>query len=327
MLVLNRQDIRDLVSMRDAIEAMKVAFKELSAGRAQAPLRTAIPVDEQSVSLVMPAFVPAADALGLKVVSVFQRNPQQGLSTISALVCLLDATTGQPAAIMNGAYLTALRTGAVSGAATEYLARKDARHLVVFGPGAQGITQAAAIATVRELTRITVVGRSEASLERFTSEIARDWPSVAELVNTTQDSSVIADADIVCTATTSRHPVFDDRNVQPGTHINAVGSFNPEMQELPSETVARATLVVDQVEAALEEAGDFIIPITDGSLDRKRVSRELGQIVSGEAEGRVADDEITVFKSVGNAVQDVTVARRAVDRAIASGKGLQVSLD
>jgi len=279
------------------------------------------------VTLLMPAYVPAVHALGFKVVSVFEENRAKGIPTISAMVCLMDETTGAPAAIMNGTYLTALRTGAVSGAATDLLARDDASNLVVIGAGVQGVTQAAAVAAVRPIERITVVDLSEDSLKRFRQQIAEDWPDLADRIETTSDSRVVRDADIVCTATTSRRPVFADSDVKPGTHINAIGAFTPEMQELPEETVARATIVVDQVEAVLEEAGDFIIPIARGTLDRTRIARELGQIVSGEAPARSTNDEITLFKSVGNAVQDVTVARRAVERAREAGMGQQVSID
>ena len=327
MLVLNRSDVQALVPMRDAIELMKVAFRELSAGRAESPLRGVVPVADGAVTLLMPAYVPAAEALGFKVVSVFEGNRERNLPTISAMVCLLDAETGVPAAIMNGAYLTALRTGAVSGAATDLLAREDAKHVVVIGAGAQGVTQAAAVAAVRPIERITVVDLAEASLQRYREAIAQDWPELADRVETSTSSDVVAQADVICTATTSRRPVFDAGLVQPGTHINAIGAFTPEMQELPPEILQRATLVVDQVEAVLEEAGDFIIPIADGILDRDRVGRELGHIVAGEAPGREADGEITLFKSVGNAVQDVTVARRAVDRAHETGRGTEVSID
>ena len=327
MLILNRNDVQTLVPMPDAIDLMKVAFQELSAGRAESPLRSVVPVADGAVTLLMPAYVPAANALGFKVVSVFEGNRQKGLPTISAMVCLIDESTGVPAAILNGAYLTALRTGAVSGAATDLLAREDAAHLVVIGAGAQGVTQAAAVAAVRPIERITVVDLSEESLERFRADIDRDWPDLAGRIQTSSDSSVVKHADVICTATTSRRPVFSDADVQPGTHINAIGAFTPEMQELPPELLARATIVVDQVEAVLEEAGDFIIPINTGQLDRNRVQRELGQIVAGEAGGRTSNDEITLFKSVGNAVQDVTVARRAVERAQGSGAGHEVSID
>lgn len=327
MLVLTRNDVRQLVPMTDAIELMKLAFRELSAGRAESPLRSVVPVAEGAVTLLMPAYVPAANALGFKVVSVFEGNRDKDLPTISAMVCLLDESTGAPMAIISGAYLTALRTGAVSGAATDLLARDDARNLVVIGAGAQGVTQAAAVAAVRPIEKITVVDLSEDSLERYRGQIAEDWPELLDRLETSSDASVVAQADVICTATTSRKPVFSDRDVKPGTHINAIGAFTPEMQELPEETVARATIVVDQVEAVLEEAGDFIIPINKGTLERRRIERELGQVVAEEAPGRTTVDEITLFKSVGNAVQDVTVARWAVERAIDTGAGQQVSID
>ncbi|MBA2759231.1 MAG: ornithine cyclodeaminase [Chloroflexia bacterium] len=327
MLVLTRNDVRQLVPMTDAIELMKLAFRELSAGRAESPLRSVVPVAEGAVTLLMPAYVPAANALGFKVVSVFEGNRDKDLPTISAMVCLLDESTGAPMAIISGAYLTALRTGAVSGSATDLLARDDARNLVVIGAGAQGVTQAAAVAAVRPIEKITVVDLSEDSLERYRGQIAEDWPELLDRLETSSDASVVAQADVICTATTSRKPVFSDRDVKPGTHINAIGAFTPEMQELPEETVARATIVVDQVEAVLEEAGDFIIPINKGTLERRRIERELGQIVAEEAPGRTTVDEITLFKSVGNAVQDVTVARWAVERAIDTGAGQQVSID
>jgi ornithine cyclodeaminase len=327
MLILDRADIRELVPMRDAIELMKAAFRELSAGRAVSPLRSSVPVEDGAVMLLMPAFVPAEGALGFKMVSVFDGNRDKGLPTISAMVCLVDEDTGAPAAIMNGAYLTALRTGAVSGAATDLLARPDAKNLVVIGAGAQGVTQAAAVAAVRPIEKITVVDMFEDSLARYRDAIASDWPDLADRVETTTDASAVRDADVICTATTSRTPVFNASDVQPGTHVNGIGAFTPEMQELPPELVASATLVVDQVHAVLEEAGDFIKPIEQGMLDRGAVRTELGQIVAGDAPGRTSADEITLFKSVGNAVQDVTVARRVASRARETGAGQEVSID
>jgi ornithine cyclodeaminase len=167
----------------------------------------------------------------------------------------------------------------------------------------------------------------EASFQRYRDSIAQDWPDLADRIETTTDASVVRDADVICTSTTSRKPVFADSDVRPGTHINGIGAFTPEMQELPPELVARATLVVDQVHAVLEEAGDFIKPIEAGLLDRERVNRELGQLVAGEVPGRTSDDEVTLFKTVGNAVQDVTVARRAATRARETGAGQDVSID
>jgi ornithine cyclodeaminase/alanine dehydrogenase-like protein (mu-crystallin family) len=328
MLVLTRNQVRALVSMPDAIALMKQAFGELSAGRTVSPLRTVIPLpDREADALFMPAFVPAMDALGLKSVNVFRNNPERGLPAIHALVMLVDTETGQPAAIMDGSYLTALRTGAVSGAAADFLAREDSRTLAVIGAGAQGVTQIAAICAVRSIERVIAVDISEASLERLREGIRQDWPDLLDRVEVSTDAAgAVRQADIVCTATTSRQPVFADADLKPGTHVSGVGAYTPQMQEVPAETVVRATVVVDAIDAALEEGGDLIIPLNQGLVTRDHFSRELGMLVNGTATGRSSREEITFFKSVGNAVQDVVVAKRAVERARGAGVGTEIDL-
>ena len=328
MLVLTRTQVRDLVPMPDAIELMKTAFAELSAGRTDAPLRAVISLpDREGDALFMPAFVPAMDALGLKSVNVFRRNPERGLPVIHAVVILVDPETGQPLALMDGTYLTALRTGAVSGAAADLLSRPESRVLVAIGAGAQGITQIAAVCAVRAIERVIAVDLNESALERLRQLMHHEWPEIeARLTTTTDTASAVGEADIICTATTSRTPVFRDEDVRPGTHISAVGAYTPEMQELPADTVARATVVVDAIDAALSEAGDLIIPLRDGLVTREHFARELGMVASGSAPGRTSDDEVTLFKSVGNAVQDVVVAKHAVERAREQGVGTAIEL-
>ncbi|HEV2065591.1 MAG TPA: ornithine cyclodeaminase [Thermomicrobiales bacterium] len=328
MLALSGDDLKHLVTMRKAIDLVGLAFTELSQGRALAPLRTPIKVQpEGATTLVMPAFVPGAGALGVKVVSVFAGNVDRGLPTITALVAMFDQETGQPLAIMDGGFLTALRTGAVSGAATEILAREDATVLTVIGAGAQAVTQALAVAEVRRLDHINVVARSRASQERFVTTVERDWPTLAPLLRIDLDlAAAVQEADIICAATTSRKPVFDDADVRPGTHINGVGAFTPEMQEIPAETIARAVVVVDQRKAALEEAGDLLQPLHSGMVDDSHYARELGQLLSGSVTGRDRPDQVTVFKSVGNAIQDVAVGRFAIDEAVRQQVGQRISL-
>lgn len=328
MLALSKSDLKRLVPMSDAIALMKIAFAELSAGRAVSPVRSVLEVNhDPSAMLIMPALVPAASALGFKMVAFFSGNPKRNLPTIHALVCLIDHETGLPLAIMEGGYVTALRTGAVSGAATDLLARPDSKVLTVIGAGVQGVTQAAAVCAVRPIERVIVADARPDAFGKYAEAIRADWPDLTDLIEPATDvASAIRAADVICTATTAREPVFEDRDVKPGTHINAVGAFTPEMQEIPPATIVRSTIVIDQLEAILAEAGDLLKPLNAGVIDQDHFKRELGSVVSGDAVGRTSDDEITLFKSVGNAVQDVVVARRAVDRSHELGIGTSLDL-
>lgn len=328
VLALSRQDLKTLVPMADAIELVKTAFRDLSAGRAVVPLRLALDVQPGSATtLLMPAYLPDVPALGFKAISIFQENGKRGLPIGNAMVCTIDPETGVPNAILNGAFLTALRTGAVSGASAELMAREDARRLVIIGAGTQGVTQAAAVCAVRPIERITVVYRHEDSWRRYREAIAADWPELLDRLDGTSDVEVaVREADIVCAATTSRTPVVEDAWVRPGTHVSGVGSFTPQMQEVPAPFVVRARVVVDMKEHALEEAGDLIIPIAAGQMRAEDIVGELGELVAGEITARVSDDDVTFFKSVGNAVQDIAVAHAAVTRAMERGIGQQIDL-
>jgi alanine dehydrogenase len=328
MLALTAADIRRLVPMGDAITLMKEAFRELSSGAAIAPLRTPIEVPEaHAVSLFMPAAVPSVGGLGLKVVSVFPDNAARGIPTIHALVCLIDPSDGTPLAIMDGTYLTALRTGAVSGAATDLLARPESRVLALFGTGAQAVTQAQAVCAVRPIAEIRVVPRSSAKGEAFIERVRSQDATAAAMMRVVTDSAdALCGADIICTATASTAALFEDANVESGTHINAVGAYTPTMQEIPAGTVARSVIVVDQRAAAWAEAGDLVIPRDRGLITEESIHAELGDLVAGSRPGRASPDQITFFKSVGNAVQDIAVGRRAVDRARTEGIGQAITL-
>ena len=328
MLALTADDIRTLVPMADAVALMKAAFGELSAGAAVAPLRTPIEVaPEQAVALFMPAAVLSVGGLGLKVVSVFPNNPARGLPTIHALVCLISPENGAPLAIMDGTYLTALRTGAVSGAATDLMARSAAHVLALFGAGAQAVTQAEAVCAVRPIDDIRLVARSAAKGAAWIERLREHAPDVARRVRVVLDPvEALRGADVVCTATAAMAALFPDEAVEPGTHINAVGAYTPAMQEVPSATVARAQIVVDQRAAAWAEAGDLVIARDAGLITADDIYAELGEVANGTKQGRRSPDDITFFKSVGNAVQDIAVGRRAVDRARERGIGQTINL-
>ena len=327
MLALTAADVQTLVPMTDAIALMKAAFADLSAGLALAPVRTPVPIPaESAVTLVMPASVPSVSGLGLKVVSVFPHNPAHGKPLIHALVVLIDPTDGAPLAVLDGTALTALRTGAVSGAATDLLALPDAHVLTLFGAGAQAVTQARAVCAVRSINEIRIISRTPERITQFIAQMRESDPEIGALMHAVATPrNALNNAHIICTATTATEPLFADTDVAPGTHINAVGAYTPMMQEVPSETVARAYVVVDQFAAAWEEAGD-LIKARDAGLMHEDSAVELGAIVNGMSPGRISPTQITLFKSVGNAVQDIAVARRAFDRARERGMGQNITL-
>jgi ornithine cyclodeaminase len=328
MLVLNATDVRQALPMRDAIEAMKEAFAALTAGRAEVPMRAHLPVrPHDGVSLVMAAFVEgeAGDALAVKVVSLFAGNASRGLPRIQAAVLALEADTGRPVALLEGSTLTAIRTGAASGAATDLLARADCRTVAILGAGVQARTQLEAVCTVRQLETAWVYDPIAAAAEAFVAEMAGRGPVPADVRMAADAQQAVADADIVCCATTSATPVFADEHLKAGVHINAIGSYQPHVQEVPAETVVRARLVVDSGEAALTETGDLIQPIQQGRITPQHIHAELGELVLGRKSGRASADETTLFKAVGVAVQDAVAARVALARAEELGLGQQVS--
>lgn len=325
---LSRDDIQSAVSMARAIEIVKDAFAQLSAGQAAVPARAHIDVPRhEGIALFMPAYLEKTDQLGMKIVSVFPRNLEAGMPTIHALVTLVDASTGRPTAILDGTYLTALRTGAASGAATDELARPDARVAAIFGAGVQGRTQLEAICEARDIAEAWVYDIDRAAAEVFAAEMSSAGGRIPEKISVAASPrEAVAGADVICTTTTARSPVFDDADLKPGVHINAVGSFKPEVQEIPAETVVRSRLVVDSREACWAETGDLIIPRDQGLISENDVFAELGEIVAGARPGRTNDDEITLFKSVGNAVQDVAVAAAVLEEASRTGLGVEITL-
>ena len=311
--------------MAQAIAAVKAAYVQLSAGRAQAPLRAHLAVAEGDSTLVMPFYAPDdGGALGLKVVSVFNSNPPAGRPLIHALVLALDAASGAPLALIEGGTLTAIRTGAASGAATDALARPDARVLALFGAGVQARRQLEAVCTVRAIARVQVY--SPVGAEALAAEMAGRGPIPADVVVVASPRAALADADVVCTATTSPTPVFDDADLKPGAHVNGIGSFTPQMQEIDAATVRRARVVVDSRDAALAEAGDLLIPLRAGAFDRAHVSDEIGEVLAGQKPGRTSAAQITFFKSVGVAVQDAAAARLVAANGAALGLGQVVTL-
>lgn len=322
--ILSADDVRQALPMSRAIEAMRSAFSQLSASEADVPLRTRLQTDKGLI-LLMPAFLRRSREIGLKMVSIWGDNPARGLPAIIALATVLDPDTGEPRALINGEMLTALRTGAGGGLATDMLARPDASVVAVFGSGVQARAQLEAAGVVRQIKEVRIFGRTPSSVDKFAAEVA-DWPDAPQVIIAGTRKDAVVGADIVITASTSEKPVFDGRDLSPGTHITGVGSYAPHMQEVDEETVRRAKIVVDSLQACLAEAGDLIIPLEKNIISKLDIHAELGQIINGERAARESREEITFFKSVGVAVQDAAAANEILRAAEAQGLGTVVKL-
>ncbi len=327
MLILNANDLRKALPMDETIEAMKQAYASLSAGKADVPLRTHLPIPPHGgLSLFMPAYVQTdeTEALAVKVVSLFPENPSRGLAFIQAAVLALEADTGRAIALLEGSTLTAIRTGAASGAAIDILSRPDSCVAAVFGAGAQGRTQLEAACTVRKIDTAWIYDSDLNKAHAFAEEMAGQSRIPRDLRPASTAREAIRDADVICTATTSKSPVFSDTDLKAGAHISAIGSYTPEMVEVPPETIQRAKVVVDSRSAVLAETGDLLQPIQSGLITEAHVFAELGEILLGKKPGRESKDEITYFKSVGIAVQDAMAAQLALKNAKAQGLGKDV---
>ena len=297
--ILSAQDVESALPMEKAIDVMREAFGQLSAGLVTLPLRGQI-ATEKGLTFFMPAYLHQTQELAVKLVSVYGENSRLGLPSVTAIVLVLDAQTGLPRALIEGNSLTAIRTGAVGGLAAQLLSRADAKVVALFGAGVQAQAQLQGVMAVRSLEQVNLISRTHASAEKLAAEIY-SWSNapLVNLVSTPQQA--IQNADIVITATTSATPVFDGQDLRPGTHVTGVGSYQPQVREVDEVTVRRARIVVDSREACLAEAGDLIIP-------QAQIDAELGEIVNGLKPERQSDSEITFFKSVGVAVQDTSAA-------------------
>ncbi|MGE6597504.1 ornithine cyclodeaminase family protein [Bacillus proteolyticus] len=323
MLVISANEQRNLVNMNEVIEYAALALKEFSAERTITPIRGSLPfASEQNTALIMPSVAEGLEALGLKVVTVVPQNKKIGKKTINGIVMLLDFQTGEPLALLEGSYLTMIRTGALSGVATKYLARHNAKTLCIIGTGEQAKGIAEAVFAVRDIEKVILYNRTEEKAYAFAQYIQETFNKPAYVYASPDEA--ISEADIIVTTTNASTPVFSE-SLKTGVHVNAVGSFRPSMQELPSHAIANATkVVVESKEAALEETGDLLVPIKEGLFKTSDIHAELGQIISGEKAGRENDEEITIFKSVGLAVVDIIVAKYLYEKAVECGVGNRI---
>ena len=324
MILLSGEDIQKALPMDAAIAAMRRGFVSLSAGDATVPLRTFIPLDSHGGSaLFMPAYAEAEKAYAVKIASIHKGNASIGMDAVQAFVALFDAGTGRVLALMEGKSITAIRTGAGSGLATDLMARDDASVAFIMGSGVQAKSHLEAVCAVRSIKRAFCVSRSKARREAFAEEMSA---SLGVEVIATQDLTMAATAEVICTTTTATEPILFRSQVSAGTHINAVGTHRPTDAEIDPQIVADARVVVDQLEGCLAEAGDVIRPLEAGVIDQAHIIGELGEVAAGEKSGRESNDEITLFKSVGNAIQDLVAATTAYENAKQMGLGRTIQL-
>lgn len=300
--VLDAVELQKSLPMSAAIQAMREAFTQHALGAYQMPLRTATPVSDQAATLLaMPAYVKEPASLGIKVLAIFPNNTKQ--ATINGLVVMFDAKTGEPAALINGAALTAIRTGATSGLATDLLANQNATHLAIIGTGAQAYTQVEAVCCVRNIKSLAIYSRNEKNAEKFAEKCG--------FKGEIKINDGIAAADVICTATPSTSPILNKSQVKPGVHINAIGSHTPQMKEISNDLLAVAKVYVDERAASMAEAGEIIDAISAGLMSDDGLI-ELGKVILVPGLGRQNANDITIFKSVGLAIQDICAANAAL---------------
>ena len=307
--ILSSDDVRKALPMKEAISGMKRAFSRLSSGQVEMPLRSRVPVtDQDGVLLTMPAALPEDGELAVKLVTVFGKNPGRGFPLIHAAVIALDINNGRIKALMDGEVLTTVRTGAAVGAATDILALEDASTVGIIGSSKLAQSQLEAVCTVRSIEQVRVFSPNPEHAQKCAEEMSGKGPVPDNVRAVPSSKKAINNADIVCTATTSTTPVIAFENLKKGVHINAVGAFKPEMQEIDAETIVNALVVVDSRESVLAEAGDIVIPINQGLITQDHVYAEIGELNNKTKTGRTSSEEITLFKSCGVAVQDTVSA-------------------
>ncbi len=323
MLLLNREDIASVFTTRDAIDAVKLAFQMTEEGKIESPLRTVISGKYDGAFLFMPAYAPEIDAASVKVIDIFPHNIENGLMTSPAQVMLIDGKTGYVAAMLDGTYVTQLRTGASSGAAFDLLAKKECTVGALIGTGGQAATQLASMLESRRPKEVRVFDVNTDRCAAFCKEMGEKLAAYgADIFPADSSDTCIDHADLIITVTPSAEPVFDASKVKPGATISCVGTYEPHKHEMDPAILPRAARIIcDSKEAALSETGDLLIPIADGLITEDDIAGSLGDVILGRIPGRESDDEIIVYETVGIAAQDLVTAKAIYDKAVEKGIG------
>jgi ornithine cyclodeaminase/alanine dehydrogenase len=322
-LYISNFEVQSVLGMDEAIKVVEDGFKEFCLGRVQMPQRVALNIFKVEGWVgVMPVYIEKTDVLTVKIVSAYPKNINLGFPTIVGLLVYLDSKTGFPLAIIEAEHLTAVRTGAASGVATKYLAKKTIENVGIFGSGSQAKTQLEALCRVREIRLVKVYSPNSQHRNSFAKEMSKNLG--LEVVPVENPKFAVKNSDIVVTATNSKKPVLNGRWLEEGVHLNAIGAHTPTTRELDDLTIKKSKIVVDSKESALKEAGDLVIPLNKKVISRRKIYAELGEIVLGRKKGRVSENEITLFKSVGLAFQDAVVAQIVYEKAKKLGLGVEI---
>lgn len=324
MLLLSKNDIKKIVNMQDMIEASKQLFSLLSLEKIDSPLRTIIGNGAGGSFLTMPSFCGDMGVAAVKVVDVFPENSRKELKTIYAQVMLMDGETGQFLSLLDGTYITQLRTGAATGAALDLLAKKDCHKGALIGTGAQAETQLEAMITVRVLEEVSVYSPNFERCMSFVERMRAEHPTFrGTIIPAVNVKECVCDADIIVTVTTSSEPVFDGHLVKPGATVSGVGTYEPNKHELDSALLSRASRIFcDSVDAVLNESGDILIPLHEGIISLEDISGSIGDVINKTVPGRKNDEEIIVFETVGIAAQDLAAAKLIYEKAKTANVGI-----
>ncbi len=325
MLVISKKQVEELLDLDELIGALEQAHVQFSAGRVVMPVRLVVPLPEiQGRITSMPAFMSEARALGIKIISYFRDNPKQGLPPILASISLYSAETGNIEVLMDGVYITAIRTACASAMATKALARVDTPVLGILGAGTQARTHIRALSRVRSIERVLIWSPSRVNAIYVKEELQDELGLPIEPQESAE--AVVRGADILTAVTDSAEPILNAGWLKPGAHINAVGSHRPGAREMGGDTVQMSTVFVDSVDAINTECGDILLAIKEGAIAPNHVRGEIGEVLAGAKPGRTSDDEITMYKSVGIAAQDVAAASLVHRRAVERGVGTEVEM-
>lgn len=324
IVLIKSSEVQQHFSMLEAIDAMKEAFTSLSSGASFVPQRYVTSMAEGQLHMLLkPASVDSLNRASIKILTQKEKGAVGGIPAIVGVILVLDTQTGEILSMIDGEYLTALRTGAASGLATKYFARNNSEIAAIFGCGAQGRSQLEAVAAVRDISKVWIFDKYKSAAESFITEMKT---KVNAEILIAPSNAILKECDIICTATNAESPLFLQEDLKEGVHINAIGSFKPNMQELDPHILKEAKIYLDQKEPCLAESGDLIKPINDRLFGPEHINGEIGEFALNKIEGRISEIETTVFKSVGVAIQDFVVANRIYEKALKESFGMTINL-